>query len=75
MIMHFSVRCYFTFHYRVKAPNKPVSPTAQHYATLPFESLYTGLFLEQAAADAYASCYGNSVSPSSPSRAAPSRSP
>ena len=66
MIMHFSVRCYFTFHYRVKAPNKPVSPTAQHYATLPFESLYTGLFLEQAAADAYASCYGNSVSPSSP---------
>ena len=66
MIMHFSVRIYFTFHFRIKAPNKPVSPTAQHYATFPFESLYTGLFLEQAAADAYVSCYGNSVSPSSP---------
>ena len=66
MIMHFSVRIYFTFHFRIKAPNKPVSPTAQHYATFPFEALYTGLFLEQAAADAYVSCYGNSVSPSSP---------
>ena len=45
LVSHFSVRTYYTFHYRVKT-RKGTAPTATHYATLPFESMYTGLFLE-----------------------------
>ena len=42
LVMHFSVRTYYTFHYRAKT-RKGVAPTASHYATLPFESMFTGL--------------------------------
>lgn len=65
MVMHFSVRVYFTFHYRVKT-RKGTAPTATHYATLPFESMYTGLFLEQSASMAYNDMYGAAVAPTSP---------
>ena len=65
MVMHFSVRVYFTFHYRVKT-RKGVAPTASHYASLPFESMYTGLFLEQQASSAYNDMYGGAVAPTSP---------
>ena len=63
--MHFSVRTYFTFHYRVKT-RKGTAPTASHYASLPFESMYTGLFLEQQASSAYNDMYGGAVAPTSP---------
>ena len=65
MVMHFSVRTYFTFHYRVKT-RKGTAPTASHYASLPFESMYTGLFLEQQASSAYNDMYGGAVAPTSP---------
>jgi hypothetical protein len=42
------------------------STTAEHYSTLPFESLYTGLFLEQEAASAYSEMFGAAVTPTSP---------
>ena len=64
-VMHFSVRTYFTFHYRVKT-RKGTAPTASHYASLPFESMYTGLFLEQQASSAYNDMYGGAVAPTSP---------
>ena len=65
LVSHFSVRTYYTFHYRVKT-RKGTAPTATHYATLPFESMYTGLFLEQHASTAYNDMYGTAVAPTSP---------
>ena len=65
LVTHFSVRTYYTFHYRAKT-RKGVAPTASHYATLPFESMFTGLFLEEQAATAYNEMYGSAVAPTSP---------
>jgi hypothetical protein len=70
MTTHFSVRIYFTLHHRVGnasdgARRAPGSVT-EHYATLPFESLFTGVFFEEEAAVAYTEMFGAALTPTSP---------
>ena len=66
MIAHFSVRAYFCLHHRVTLNGARRNVTAEHYGTLNFESLYTGMFLEQEAASAYSEMFGAAVTPTSP---------
>lgn len=69
MVTHFSVRAYFYMHHRVVSPSgggRASVANADHYGTLPFESLYTGLFLEQEAASAYSEMFGVTMTPTSP---------
>ena len=60
---HFSVRSYFCFHHRVTQGTRS-TVTAEHYGTLNFEAIYSGLFLEQQAASAYSEMFSAAVGPS-----------
>ena len=39
--------------------------TAEHYATLPYEALFAGIFVEQESASSYSDMFGAAVKPTS----------